>query len=228
MIDVARQVALHEARQVLEPDDLILRIMESTFAYVDVPRMQNLRERCLDAVPGAFVECGVAQGASLTLMTSLAQGRQVWGFDSFEGLPPLTEGDEGDGEWIVGFACSGERGLEAVTGTFATLGVPMDDVHLVKGWFEDTIPGARREVGDIAVLRLDSDFHDSTLYTLEQLYPQVAEGGAVIIDDYYSFTGCRRAVDSYRAEHGIEDPLIVTHPKSEVWWRKTTPAHVVG
>jgi hypothetical protein len=91
-----REVTLREAREQLAPDDLLRRVLEASFAFADVPRLLNLRERCLSAPPGAFVECGVAQGASLAVMAAYADGRRVWGFDSFE-LPVLAaaDGDQG-------------------------------------------------------------------------------------------------------------------------------------
>ena len=211
-----REVTLREAREQLAPDDLLLRVLEASFAFVDVPRLLNLRERCLSAPPGAFVECGVAQGASLAVMAAYADGRRVWGFDSFEAFPMLSAADEGSGAELVGYSCSGDEGELAVVKTFAQVGVSMTDVHLVKGWFSDTLP--ENVLGPIAVLRLDADFYEATKCALDQLYPSVVRGGSVIIDDYATFTGCRRAVDEYRELHAIDSPLQVTDPNSEVWW----------
>jgi hypothetical protein len=211
-----REVTLREAREQLAPDDLLLRVLEASFAFVDVPRLLNLRERCLSAPPGAFVECGVAQGASLAVMAAYADGRRVWGFDSFEAFPMLSAADEGSGAELVGYSCSGDEGELAVVKTFAQVGVSMTDVHLVKGWFSDTLP--ETALGPIAVLRLDADFYEATKCALDQLYPSVVRGGYVIIDDYATFTGCRRAVDEYRELHAIDSPLQVTDPNSEVWW----------
>ena len=154
-------------------------------------------------------------------MGSIAGPEQlVWGFDSFEGLPHLTNEDEGSGAGWVGFRCSGPDGEHAVPATFAALNVPMDNVRVVKGWFEDTLPVRRQEIGKIAVLRVDSDWYASTKFCLETLYASVVSGGAVIIDDYFTFTGCRKAVDEFRAERGITAKLHVTDPMSEAYWYK--------
>lgn len=146
--------------------------------------------------------------------------RLVWGFDSFEGMPPLSEEDEGSGEFFVGIQCSGPEGEEAVATTFNALGLAMDNVRLVKGWFEESVPARVDEIGEIAILRLDNDWYRSTRFCLETLHDRVKPGGAVIIDDYFDFTGCRRAVDEFREARGIKAPLHVTDPENEVYWFK--------
>ena len=88
--------------------------------------------------------------------------------------------------------------------SFARLGFERG-VEFVPGFFEETLAGiaARRW----AVVRLDADTYESTRAALDALYPGLAAGGYLVIDDYGSFDGCRRAVDEFRAEHGIADPL---------------------
>jgi O-methyltransferase len=189
-----------------------------------LPRgLLNLKHRCLEhrGADGAFVECGLARGGCLALMASLAGPEQlVWGFDSFEELPALTPEDEGSGTELVGFRCSGPDGEHAVPATFAKLNVPMDYVRVVKGWFEESLPAHLEEIGEIAVLRLDSDWYASTKFCLDALYDSVIPGGAVIIDDYFMFSGCRKAVDEFRATRGIEARLHVTDPRTEAYWHK--------
>jgi hypothetical protein len=192
-------------------------------SLVTRPRLQNLKRLCVELAgsDGAFVECGVARGGCVALMSFLAgPDRLVWGFDSFEGMPPLSEEDEGSGEFFVGIQISGPEGEEAVATTFNTLGLAMDNVRLVKGWFEESLPTRVDEIGEIAILRLDNDWYRSTRFCLETLYDQVIPGGAVIIDDYYDFTGCRKAVDEFRDTRGIKAPLHVTDPENEVYWYK--------
>ena len=144
--------------------------------------------------------------------------RLVWGFDSFEGFPELSEADGGSGAEFVGMSCAGDEGERAVYKTFAATGVPMTNVRLVKGWFVDTVPDVVEEVGAIALLRLDSDFHDATRFTLEQFYDRVVPGGVVIVNDYFAFEGCRKAVDDFRAERGIDAEVHVVSPHNEVHW----------
>jgi O-methyltransferase len=203
---------------------LIARIWKLRPLAMVLPRgLLNLKRRCLEhrGGDGAFVECGVARGGCLALMAYIAGPEQlVWGFDSFEELPALTAEDQDSGTELVGFRCSGPDGEHAVPATFATLNVPMGNVRVVKGWFEESLPVHLREIGEISVLRLDSDWYASTKFFLETLYDSVVPGGAVIIDDYFMFAGCRKAVDEFRAARGIEAKLHVTDPRTEAYWYK--------
>lgn len=162
-------------------------------------------------VLGAFVECGVWRGGSAAVMAAVTakagSGRSVWLLDSFEGLPEPTELDGGEATAYAGQRNSGK--LQPIEQLVA----PIDDVREVmrkvgideralvfrKGWFQDTLPQARGEIGPIALLRLDGDWYESTKVCLEQLYDLVAPGGAVVIDDYDYWEGCRRAVDEFLA-----------------------------
>jgi O-methyltransferase len=203
---------------------LITRIWELRPLAMVLPRgLLNLKRRCLEhrGGGGAFVECGVARGGCLALMAYIAGSEQVvWGFDSFEELPALTAEDQDSGTGFVGFQCSGPGGEHAVPATFATLNVPMGNVRVVKGWFEETLPAHLEEIGEISVLRLDSDWYASTRFCLETLYDSVVPGGAVIIDDYFMFAGCRKAVDEFRAARNIDAKLHTVDPRTEAYWYK--------
>jgi O-methyltransferase len=186
-------------------------------------RLRNLERLSagLAGRSGAYVECGVARGGCLALMSVLAgPDRLVWGFDSFEGMPELTDEDQGSGKAWVGFRCSGTAGEAAVAATFDALGLPMDNVRLVKGWFEDSLPARVEQIGEIAILRLDCDWYRATRFSLETLYDSVIPGGVVIIDDYLTFTGCSRAVDEFRVENACGSELHITDPRGEVYWFK--------
>jgi O-methyltransferase len=200
---------------------IIHGLLRDKRTMVSRQRLYNLRRICLSALPhGAFVECGVAKGGCLALMTALSTSRKIWGFDSFEGMPPLGEKDKGDGQDWVGYRCSGIDGQDAVARTFNQYGVSMKNVTLVKGWFSETVPQQSGNIGPIAILRLDSDWYESTRLTLEKLYPLVSPGGIVIIDDYHTFSGCRLAVDEFRTNNRILNPLITTESDSEVFWTR--------
>lgn len=200
------------------------RALENAF---DVTAMVEKRK-----IPGALVECGVAQGgtAAMMAMTSRALGsgrRQNWWFDSYEGLPEPTPEDYVDGragEFIRPLpkgSCLGT--VEQVEElAFDTLDLPREDVHLVKGWFQDTVPPARDKVGPIAVLRLDGDWYESTKVPLDNFYDRLSPGGFVIVDDYATCFGSRRAVDEFRAERNIATP-IKEDGRGGIWFEK--PAH---
>ncbi len=81
-------------------------------------------------------------------------------------------------------------------------------VHLVKGWFEETLPIHREKVGEIALLHLDGDWYESIKRCLDELYDQVTRGGYVVIDDYGYWRGCRQAVDEFRASRRLDVELV--------------------
>lgn len=167
-------------------------------------------------VPGAFVECGVARGGCAALLTHVATQaspqRRCWYFDSFEGLPDPTEKDLEDGRTghhirpLPKGSCLGT--IEQVSELlFDEFHFDRDQVQLVKGWFQDTLPTTRDAIGPIALLRVDGDWFDSTYCVLTQLFDQVSDGGVVIIDDYWSCHGARKATDQFLAERGIDAEL---------------------
>lgn len=159
------------------------------------------------SVPGAIVEMGCWSGGCGAFMSwttkKNASDRQVWLFDSFEGLPELAEEDS---EWakradlkikekdqkeiksIGSYSTTEEKVQMALKALDAT-----EKVHVVKGWFQNSVPGVQSQIGPIAVLRLDGDLYESTKYCLEALYDQVSPNGIIVIDDYH-LEGCRRAL----------------------------------
>jgi hypothetical protein len=82
----------------------------------------------------------------------------------------------------------------------------MEKVHFVKGKVEATIPGDM-PAGPVAILRLDTDWYESTRHELEHLYPSLARNGVLILDDYGYWQWARKAVDEYFALHRIR-PLM--------------------
>lgn len=202
------------------------RALENAY---DVVALAELR-----AIPGALVECGVARGGTAAMMalTNLLRGavpRHSWLFDSYEGLPEPTV-DDYDGERTGVFIRALDKGSclgtidEVESLLFSILGLEAMRTHLVKGWFHETVPKWRYMVGDIAVLRLDGDWYESTKVPLTNLYGQVSVGGFVIIDDYATCFGSRRAVDEFRAERGISAPLVADG-RGGVWFEKVTASY---
>ena len=139
----------------------------------------------------------------------------MWVADSFEGVPPPTPGVTADDG-----ATFHERalavGIDDVKAAFAKYGLLDDQVQFLQGWFADTLPGP---VEQLAVLRLDGDLYESTWDSITALYPKVSPGGFVILDDYAGIPAAKAAVDDYRAERGITDPI--TEIDNSGWWRVT-------
>ncbi len=167
-------------------------------------------------IPGAFCECGVWRGGSvlamlLTLQSLGVTDRNVHLFDTFEGMteptaadlsdhdsPPLEvwrrATDEGVRPWPELFGPN-QFDEEMVRQLLLATGYPPARVSLVAGPVEETLP--RYTPDRLAVLRLDTDWYESTRHELEHLYPRLSDGGVLIIDDYGHWKGARKAVDEY-------------------------------
>lgn len=171
-----------------------------------------------EKIPGDLVECGVAQGGSALLIALVNRefgggDKKLWLFDSFEGLPEPTSEDFQGGKTGIHVrplskgSCLGT--IEDVSRLlFQQHGMSPKTIELVKGWFQETLPVTRDRLGAIALLRLDGDWYESTKVCLEMLFDKVSEGGIVILDDYFSCFGCRRATDEFFAERGQTYPII--------------------
>lgn len=154
----------------------------------------------VDYLEGDVVECGVWRGGmSAGLATVLSKQRTYYLFDSFEGMPkPMELDGESAASWFTGKMpdfyynnCFAEEHFaEAI---MKETGKPF---KIQKGWFKDSFPHFHIS-NPIAVLRLDADWYDSILLSLEKFYPFMVEGGIVLIDDYYMWDGCSRAVHDY-------------------------------
>lgn len=165
-----------------------------------------------EAVKGDLVECGVARGGCAALMalvtraytTGRRRRRRTWLFDSYEGLPEQSEHDGEQKPVRHTSRTANDLATGYCLGTYedvskflyTELRLSFDNVVMVRGWFQDTLPEYRGTVGRIAVLRLDGDWYESTKCCLENLYENVVAGGFVIIDDY-QLPGCRKAVDEF-------------------------------
>jgi hypothetical protein len=193
--------------------DLRLLWTVRPYTMTTFPRLESLLRltRLVDSlnVPGAIVECGVANGGSAAAMAYAARDsqfeRDVWLFDSFEGLPPPTpeDGQQAHDEFYTGW-CLGD--IARVREIMDRLEVPPARIHAVKGWFNDTLPTA--EVPSIAVLHIDADWYESVKLCLHRFYDSVEPGGFVVFDDYGYWEGCRKAVDEFVAARGLAVELV--------------------
>lgn len=174
-------------------------------------------------IDGALVECGVWKGGSVGMMAlaNLRWGkkrRQLHLFDSFksicepdarvDGERALREvrqfspdgGTTGQLCPLDGFydSMGGPGSVEEVSNLLEEkIGYPKLSTRIHIGWFQDTLPLVARDIGAIALLRLDGDWYASTKICLEHLAAKVVTGGIVVIDDYGTYDGCRKAVDEY-------------------------------
>jgi O-methyltransferase len=175
---------------------------------------------CRAAIPGDIVECGVWRGGSsmamaLALLANGDTSRRLFLYDTFEGMTAATNADVDDrgqrADALLAGAARTEGGvwaiasLEDVRRNVQLTRYPKERVTFVKGAVEQTLSGTAPD--QIAVLRLDTDWYESTKAELDYLYPRLAMGGVLIIDDYGHWQGARRAVDEYFAARG-EHPFL--------------------
>jgi hypothetical protein len=197
-------------------------------SMIGIARLKNLRllvKEILDnGIPGDFIETGVWRGGTCIYLRALlavrdVTDRTVWVADSFEGLPAPDKNYPPDGESTLHTYKELAVPLEEVKANFAKYGLLDSRVQFLKGWFKDTLPTAPIE--QLALLRLDGDLYESTIQSLDSLYDRVSVGGFIVVDDYGAIEGCRRAVEDFRAEHGITTPLQQIDWTSW-YWRKGT------
>lgn len=174
--------------------------------------VQNLMVCSRPTVSGAIVECGTWRGGMIAGIASLlGPSRQYVLFDSFEGLPEAKAIDgPAAAKWQSDSTstsyydnCRAELAEAESAMRLAGIG----DAQFRKGWFDSTVPSWATQDIDIAVLRLDGDWFDSTIVCLRHLFPLVVPGGVIVIDDYGNWEGCTRAVHQYLAETSRPEPI---------------------
>lgn len=173
-------------------------------------------------IAGSIVECGVWRGGSMMLVARAlvdlgAADRDLYLFDTFAGMPPpdsvdidfagrsaagrLQEDEARQTDSMV-WAIATRDDVEA---NMASTGYPADRIHYAQGMVEETVPGSAP--GKIALLRLDTDWYESTRHELVHLWPRLVRGGVLIIDDYGYWQGARKAVDEYLA--ALPEPVLL-------------------
>lgn len=215
LFNVSTLVMAYPSQRSLRVASLIMQV-KPRFTMVtskNLISLYNLVQRAnTQDVPGDIVECGVWNGGSAVMMASAMQDasmpvpqRSIWLFDSFQGLPPPSERD-GDAEQESYFEgwCKGDQAN--VERAFNTFDLPLSNVKIVPGWFNDTLHTAA--VSQIAVLHIDADWYDSVKIVLDTFYDRVAPGGFVMLDDYGYWKGCDRAVADFFTERGITNITI--------------------
>ena len=213
-------------------DTLGLQVMPATVRRVALDsrwfsrmvHFNRLIER-IEPIPGDIVECGVAAGTSLALLASLAkahgQQRDIWGFDSWAGLPSPDERDLGEAS-VAAPGIFSEASTEKVLEELLAYGLQQSEIDLrVKlqpGLFGDTLAGYR---GEIALLHIDVDLYESYRDCLHTLWPRVARGGVIAFDEYdesEAWPGARRAVDEFLGGQGVDLAALARDEVSGKWW----------
>lgn len=202
-----------------EAVDIIRRVQPFTMTSKErvFALVQAVRYLIEAGVPGAFVECGVWRGGSMMAVAQVllrlgCADRELHLFDTFEGMPQPTHLDVD----YAGVAAMTEfvrtrRGTDAsdwcsaavddVRRNLLSTGYGEKQMKFIQGRVENTVPACAPD--SIALLRLDTDWYESTLHEMVHLFPRLSPGGVLIIDDYGYWQGARRAVDEYFAKQRI-------------------------
>jgi len=177
---------------------------------------------------GDFIEIGTWKGGISALLGYMAEkenkGRKVWAYDSFEGMsdPDFAVDGTDATNMLRNF------NLDDFKHTcFDLMGLKPETINIRKGWVNDTMPQAEKEIDKLSILRIDVDWYEPTKIVVETLYPKTISNGYIICDDYGYWKGARKAIDEYREQHGIVDQIFQTRPDlslkrgTEHWWRKS-------
>ncbi len=193
---------------------------------IGLMRLENL-QFCVEDVlknniEGDLIETGVWRGGAAIFMRLILKkygirDKIVYVADSFEGLlkPDVAKYPVDAGDMLHTFDALSVS-LEEVQNNFKAYGVLNDQVKFLKGWFKDTTKQPPFE--KLSILRLDGDMYSSTWEVLENLYDKLSPGGYLIIDDYV-LRGCRAAVNDFRLQNNIKEPLVQID-WTGVYWKK--------
>ena len=174
----------------------------------------------LDHIDGRIVECGVGPGRSIfafsIISQSVTRSREIWGFDTFEGIPPPTIEDGKSNQHKAGWWNHPQRQVvellqfNGIDPTFIS-----KNITFIPGGFDESLP--KYDGAPIALLHLDVDFYESYKIALESLYDYVAPGGIVAFDEYRNATwpGATQAIDEFFAGRPEE---IVKSPVAELYY----------
>jgi Macrocin-O-methyltransferase (TylF) len=193
-------------------------------SMIGAKRMNNVRSECerviRAGVPGDFMETGVWRGGACMMMRAVLKAyqivdRRVIAADTFAGFPAPSARIAADATFDFHTRTEFAVGLDEVKAAFARYGLLDDQVIFLEGLFKDTLPTA--PVAALAILRLDGDMYESTMDGLVNLYHKISSGGTLIADDYYLFEAQRKAVDEFRATHGIADPIVQIDQFGAYW-----------
>lgn len=211
--------------------EIIQYVLKEGYTMTTIPRLVNTLKSCKyvveNKIPGDFVECGVWRGGNSILakkiFEAMGSDKKVWMFDTFEGM---TEPSEIDKKFYNNISAKINykktlgnshsnwcyASMEDVKKNFETSLLDMSLVKFIKGDVCKTLTKNENLPEEISVLRLDTDWYESTKVELEVLFPLLSMRGVLIVDDYGSWIGSRKAVDEYFSKQHYKPLLnIVDH-----------------
>jgi O-methyltransferase len=203
------------------PEDIALIQAVEPYTMTSPERIfaliQAVRYVVRNQIAGDIVECGVWRGGSimavaLTLLKLNQLDKDIYLFDTFagtvkpgpldvafDGAPAAEEFErnkitDDSSHWSY-------ASLDKVKAAVYSTGYNRERIHFIAGRVEDTIPDQAPPA--ISLLRLDTDWYESTRHELMHLFPRLSRGGVLIIDDYGHYQGARQACDEYFSDNNI-------------------------
>lgn len=217
----AREAAAGRVAAELKRRRTVRRVRRERLTYLGRDALGDLWDRVTEleqeARRGVVIETGCALGGSaIVLAKAKRRARQMYVYDVFGMIPPPSDSDGPDVQARYEAIASGRSAgiggdryygyeddlLGSVRSSFERFGLPVEraNVHLVKGRYEDTL----RVDEPVALAHVDCDWYESVHVCLDRIWPRLAEGGVLVVDDYDEWSGCRLAVDEYFAGRGEE------------------------
>jgi hypothetical protein len=212
----------------LSSDDreLVKHVLDSNISMVSVAGLCATLKAAVyvaeNQIEGDFVECGVWRGGNALIAAEVFSryklDKKVYLFDTFAGMTEPSDDDRfiSDNQPALKQFVVEERDghnnwcyapVEEVKANFKDKGLLGENIVFVKGPVEETLVLEENLPTQISILRLDTDWYESTKLELETLYPRVTSGGCLIIDDYGFWSGSKKATDEYFANHKPQ-PLL--------------------
>ncbi len=175
-----------------------------------------------EQISGSLIETGVWKGGMGMWMKCILKyyqdPRSIWLFDTYGYFPEPSHKTDALIHPITQLLFENAPSMEQVKNNFKKYGLLDSNIHFVQGEFRNTLN--KVNPGNIAILRLDSDYYDSTMLVLESYYWKVVNGGYIIIDDYNNpYLACKQAVNDFRTKYNITTPIQDSNQES-IYWKK--------
>lgn len=201
---------------VVQSPEVVRAVIADSLTYLGAPALNDLyrqTERLEEqGIEGILIEAGCASGGSaIVIATAKSKARPFFVYDVFGMIPPPSAEDGEDVhrryEAIQQGKAKGPKGsdyygyepdlYQKVVDNFTRYQLPVAEnhIHLVKGLFQDRL----YVDSAVALAHIDGDWYESVKVCLERIEPHLVSGGVLVIDDYYHWSGCKKAVDEYFA-----------------------------
>lgn len=178
-----------------------------------------------NGIKGDFVECGVYKGGNIIIAKKFFDSVEQYDinfycFDTFSGMTEPGEKDSGKAHKTWNKKAKCEAALNVVLDQFKKHQIYDNRIQIIEGDVRETLLSIANLPEKISILRLDTDFYDSTKIELETLFSKLSVGGFLIIDDYGHWQGCKAAVDEFFTETFVQENFEKLDYTGIMWQKK--------